>query len=155
MIQIYLFKKKFSLFTFANMFNISMAYIIEASIDIALFSPIQTSTMLDPVRGKKTLHLIPTTKNNLSWGIGSQYSVGNRRLAHVGNATPRTRKRIVPAVLIYNTIKTHGKTVDAILVINQGSQQAARIGFCFNCVFCLAFDCVFSPVARGDREVKF
>lgn len=31
---------------------------------------------------------------------------------------PGARKSIVRAVLIYNTIKTHGKTVDAILVIN-------------------------------------
>lgn len=37
---------------------------------------------------------------------------------HTSGKRPRTRKHIVPAVLIYNTIKTHGKTVDAILVIN-------------------------------------
>lgn len=59
-----------------------------------------------------------------------------------------TRKSIVPAVLIYNTIKTHGKTVDAILVINWGSWQPVRfvhIAFCFNCVFCFTFDCFLFP----------
>lgn len=34
---------------------------------------------------------------------------------------PNRPRSIVEAVLIYNTIKTHGKTVDAILVINWGT----------------------------------
>lgn len=106
-------------------------------------------------------HIINWKKQCLQ-GTESQILLGEQsvecralvRCASPKRGSPNRPQSIVKAVLIYNTIKTHGKTVDAILVINWGtsysqSRHHSRL-YVFMCsyklfvlivVFCFAVNC--------------
>lgn len=71
---------------------------------------------------KKTVSRVSNRRD--SFELQSVQCRAHVRCAPPKGSPPSRPRSIVAAVLIYNTIKTHGKTVDAILVINWGTSYS-------------------------------